>query len=157
MTMSTKKFLNPQNVLFLIGISIVFSCYFLPVTISCKFTDGPEELIETVQYGYMQMTYYLSFMFLILIYVLSLSRNTTGIIFTIIFSVLFGGVILFFNGIASAGWGNPCGHAPTNYQRLLYLGHVLIVIGCIIKSFRNRHLNRKGADSEAELDLLDSE
>lgn len=155
--MSTKKFLNPQNVLFLIGISIVFSCYFLPVTTSCKFTDGPEEIIETVQYGSMQMTYYLSFMFLILIYVLSLSRNTTGIIFTIIFSVLFGGVILFFNGIASAGWGNPCGHSPTNYQRLLYLGHVLIVFGCIIKSFRNRHLNRKVADSEAELDLLDSE
>lgn len=155
--MSTKKFLSPQNALFLIGISIVFSCYFLPVTTSCKFIDGPEEIIETVQYGSMQMTYYLSFMFLILIYVLSLSRNNTGIIFTIIFSVLFGGVILFFNGIASAGWGNPCGHSPTNYQRLLYLGHVLIVIGCIIKSFRNRHLNRKGSDSEAELDLLDSE
>jgi len=137
-----------KNLLLMVGIVIVAVCYFLPLTTSCKESNGPEEFISTTQYGFETFNYYVSSIFIGLIIAASFIGRGS---FTItIILVLMGGIItLFFNWIGQAGWGRPCGHSLTNYSHLLHFSHILIILAC----FDN--LARKGKKVNTTDELID--
>jgi hypothetical protein len=153
--MAAKNFIKPGIILFSVSLIIILVCYFLPLTTSCEFTDGPEEFISTNEIGALQTTYYLAIIFLAFIFILSFIKNKAGFISVLIISVFGGIIILFFNWIGQAGWGKPCGHQPTIYQNLLYLGHVLFVLACCMKSYKNMSSLNKNQQFEDSEDLLD--
>jgi hypothetical protein len=153
--MTAKDLIKPGIVLFTVSLIIIITCYFLPLTTSCEFTDGPEEFISTNEIGALQSTYYLAIIFLAFIFMLSLIKSKAGFISVILVSVIGGMIILFFNWIGQAGWGKPCGHQPTIYQNLLYLGHILFVLACCIKSYKNKNWGSEKRKFEDSRDLLD--
>jgi hypothetical protein len=140
-----KTTFNYNNILLFVGILIVVISYFLPLTTSCKQTNGPEEFISTTQYGYETFTYLLSSVFILLIILASYLGNDSYIL-TIVLVLLGGSITLFFNWIGQAGWGAPCGHKPTQFQTLLYFSHILIIVMCFDKIASSRK-NRKANDN----------
>jgi len=133
------KIVKPKNLVLIIGIILVVLCYFLPLTTSCKATNGPEEFIQTTQYGFETINYYISTIFILLI-IAGSHIGKGSYIATSIFVLLGGGISLFSAWISIPGWGEPCGDTPTLFYYLLYLSHILIIIACFncIASKRNQ-------------------
>ncbi len=104
--------------------------------------SGPEEAISTSQYGYNKVTYYIGLLFIALI-IASSNAGKGSLILSIGFTIIGGGIIVFFHWVGQAGWGKPCGHYPTQFQNLLYVGHLLIIFACYINIFQNRRNNKK--------------
>ena len=141
-----KTTFNYNKILLLVGIFIVVISCFLPLTTSCKQTNGPEEFISTTQYGFETFTYLLSSVFILFIILASFLGNGSYIL-TIILVLLGGSITLFFNIILLAGWGRPCGHFPSLFQFLLYISHLMIIVSC----FNNIAINRKNTSINTEI------
>lgn len=154
--MTAKDFIKPGIVLFTASLIIIITCYFLPLTTSCEFDVKTDDFVPTKRIGALQSTYYLAIIFLAYIFILSLIKSKTGFFRVILVSVISGIMMLFFNRIRQAGWGNPCGQQPTIYQNLLYLGHFLFVLACCMKSYKNKNLGSEKRKNEDSQDLLDS-
>ena len=153
--MTAKDLIKPGIVLFTVSLIIIITCYFLPLTTSCDFDIKIDDFVPTKRIGASQTTYYLAIIFLAFIFMLSLIKSKAGFISVILVSVIGGMIILFFNWIGQAGWGKPCGHQPTIYQNLLYLGHILFVLACCIKSYKNKSWGSEKRKFDDSQDLLD--
>ena len=154
--MTAKDLIKPGIVLFTLSLIIIIACYFLPVTTSCDFDNKIDDFVPTKRNGALQITYYLAIILLAFIFILSFIKSKAGFIRVILVSVIGGMFILFSNRMGQAGWGKPCGHQPTIYQNLLYLGHVLFVLACCMKSYKNKNWGSENRKIEDSRDLLDS-
>ncbi len=153
--MAAKNFIKPGVILFSVSFIIILVCYFLPLTTSCDFDSEFGDFVPTEQKGALQTTYYLAIIFLAFIFILSLIKNKSGFFRVFIVSVFCGMIIIFLNRFSQGGWGKPCGHQPTIYQNLLYLGQVLFVLACCIKSYKNISSQNNNQQIEDSEDLLD--
>ncbi|MFN5845270.1 MAG: hypothetical protein ACK46O_06110 [Flavobacteriia bacterium] len=135
-----------KKILLLTGIAITVFGLFLPLYTTCEETD--EGFVNVSILGKDYFTYYLSLLFLSVI-VLSSYFGKGSLAAVIAMTLLGGGITLFYNWIGQAGWGRPCGHSPTQFQNLLFLGHIMIIISCFM-NISSRKKNRNPAT-----DLLD--
>jgi hypothetical protein len=136
MNFNIKEFLKSKKILLTVGVLIIIISFFLPLTTSCE-----DEYLLTTQFGFETQSYYLSIV--CIVFVIALSHSKVGTLFSIIFFTIFGGVItIFFNEIGKAGWGKACGHSPTQFMILLYFGHILVVIECLIHFIKIRKQNK---------------
>ena len=145
------KMVRPKNLTLLVGIILLVLSCFLPLTTSCRATNGPEEFITTTQYGFETFNYYLSTIFILLI--IAGSHISKGsFIATSIFVLLGGGITLFSAWINIAGWGAPCGNSPTMFYYLLYLSHILIIIACYKRIASKRNLTSISEKTTSEFE-----
>jgi len=119
-----------KKLLLLIGFVVTIGCLFLPLHTTCE-GDAYEEFIQVEVLGKDNFIYYLSFFFLIpILFIGFFKQNSTA---KLLILILIGGVVtLFYNWIGQGGFGKPCGHTPTQFLYLLYLGHVMLVVSSLL-------------------------
>ena len=137
MNFDIKKLTNRTNILLFIGVLIVVTSYFLPLTTSCKELLGSNKIIPTTQYGYDTDNYYVSSFFIILIIAASFLGKGSYIL-TMILVILGGFFTVLSTWSDQTGWGRSCGFSSTQFLHLLYCSHILIITAC----FEN-HRKRK--------------
>jgi hypothetical protein len=131
-----------KKTLIAVGLLIIVISCFMPFTTSCKQGNGPEEFIVTTQYGFDSLIFYSSILFLFFIVTPSFFGHSNYAYLTIM--IIFGGVfVLFFRLVSEPGWGKPFGYSPTQFQNILFLGELLIILGGYI----NIYISNKEMDS----------
>ncbi len=122
-----------KNVLLFIGVFISLICMILPLYTTCEVLKN-EEFIQIAILGKDHFTYYLSLFFLVVIfYLANVRQNSITVI--VVFSIIGGGITLFYNWIGQAGFGKPCGYSPTKFQYLLFLGHLMVVVSSLLNVY----------------------
>ena len=119
--------------LFYLGVFITLICLILPLYTTCEVRKN-EEFIQLAVLGKDHFTYYLSLFFLGVIFYLAFIRQNS-ITLVLILSIFGGGITLFYNWIGQAGFGKPCGDSPTNFQYLLFLGHLMVVVSSLLNVY----------------------
>jgi hypothetical protein len=135
------QIIKPNNLLLLIGSIIIISCFFLPLSESCELINiGKDEFRNTQKYGYELFTYQLSFIFIFFIVFFCFNRENK--FKHLIISVIIGGILTTLSGFMdSLSMGGPCINAPTNYQNLLYIGHIIVIISSFIRLYFLKKIN----------------
>ncbi len=119
--------------LFYLGVFITLICLILPLYTTCEVRKN-EEFIQLAVLGKDHFTYYLSLFFLgVILYTAYVRQNSITVV--LILSIIGGGITLFYNWIGQAGFGKPCGHSPTKFQYLLFLGHLMIVVSSLLNVY----------------------
>lgn len=148
--MNVLKYFLDYKIQIQIGIFISVLCFFLPLTTTCEWVEGTDEEYKTIyEIGYSKFSYYLALFFLTFI-VLSSYLGKGSMILCVIFSTIGGFLVLGINFLSTAGWGAACGHSPTIYLYLMYLGNVLIVNACFMRIRSIRKTEKK-----SNADVLD--
>ena len=118
---------------FYFGVFISLICLILPLHITCEVRKN-EEFIQLAVLGKDHFTYYLSLFFLgVILYTAYVRQNSITLV--LILSIIGGGITLFYNWIGQAGFGKPCGDSPTNFQYLLFLGHLMVVVSSLLNVY----------------------
>ncbi len=129
-----KKYLTVNNFIFLFGVFCLFVAFCSEISHRTEYgKSGEDEFVITSVYGFQTGTFYLS-LFILFFIVLTTKIGKGSYILLGILAIFGGGITIICNTLNSIDFSTPFGgDKPSDFQKLAYFSHLLIIFSCIIE------------------------